>query len=155
MYKNRHLTEKMIKELYSIISQSPYNLSIQKLWNSYYVRDNEKINKPIEFKLMDIISLIRYELGQIDELCPFDVSVRQKFKDWIFMRNSKQKQNFTAEQVEWLQMIRDHICVSSSIETDDLELPPFEAKGGLGKFYSLFGNQYLSIINEMNVALVA
>ena len=104
---------------------------------------------------MDIISIIRYELGQIDTLVPFDLFVRQKFKEWVFKKNSEQQQKFTDEQVEWLQMIRDHICMSSSIETDDLELPPFEAKGGLGKFFQLFGNQYLNIINELNVALVA
>ena len=155
LYKNRHLTEKMIKDLYDIIAKPPYNFTLQKLWNSYYVRDNEKINKPIELKLMDIISIIRYELGQIDTLVPFDLSVRQKFKEWVFKKNSEQQQKFTDEQVEWLQMIRDHICMSSSIETDDLELPPFEAKGGLGKFFQLFGNQYLNIINELNVALVA
>ena len=154
-YKNKHLTEKMIKELYEIIANPPHNFTLQRLWNSYYVRDNEKINKPIELKLMDIISIIRYELGQIDALYPFDSSVRQKFKEWVFRKNSEQQQKFTDEQVEWLQMIRDHICVSSSIETDDLELPPFEAKGGLGKFYQLFGNQYLNVINELNVALVA
>lgn len=154
-YKNKHLTEKMIKELYDIIANPPHNFTLQRLWNSYYVRDNEKINKPIELKLMDIISIIRYELGQIDTLSPFDSSVRQKFKEWVFKKNSEQQQKFTDEQVEWLQMIRDHICMSSSIETDDLELPPFEAKGGLGKFYQLFGNQYLNIINELNVALVA
>lgn len=154
-YKNKHLTEKMIKELYDIIANPPHNFTLQRLWNSYYVRDNEKINKPMELKLMDIISIIRYELGQIDTLSPFDSSVRQKFKEWVFKKNSEQQQKFTDEQVEWLQMIRDHICMSSSIETDDLELPPFEAKGGLGKFYQLFGNQYLNIINELNVALVA
>ena len=154
-YKNKHLTEKMIKELYDIIANPPHNFTLQRLWNSYYVRDNEKINKPIELKLMDIISIIRYELGQIDTLSPFDSSVRHKFKEWVFKKNSEQQQKFTDEQVEWLQMIRDHICMSSSIETDDLELPPFEAKGGLGKFYQLFGNQYLNIITELNVALVA
>lgn len=154
-YKNKHLTEKMIKELYDIIANPPHSFTLQRLWSSYYVRDNEKINKPIDLKLMDIISIIRYELGQIDTLSPFDSSVRQKFKEWVFKKNSEQQQKFTDEQVEWLQMIRDHICMSSSIETDDLELPPFEAKGGLGKFYQLFGNQYLNIINELNVALVA
>ena len=154
-YKNRHLTEKMIKDLYDIIAKPPYNFTLQRLWNSYYIRDNEKINKPIEMKLMDIISIIRYELGQMDLLYPFEVSVRQKFKDWVFDKNSEQQQKFSDEQMEWLRMIRDHICVSSSIESDDLELPPFEAKGGLGKFYQLFGNQYLNIINELNIALVA
>lgn len=154
-YKNKHLTEKMINELYEIMCKPPHNFTISKMWNCYYVRDNEKINKPMEYQLMDIISIIRYELGQVDSLNPFNVSVKQKFKEWIFRRNSTQGYIFTDEQVLWLQMIRDHIAISLSIEPDDLDLAPFDNKGGLGRFYELFGSQYLNIMNELNVALVA
>ena len=45
--------------------------------------------------------------------------------------------------------------MSLSIEEDDLELAPFDNKGGLGKYYELFGAQYLNIMNELNVALIA
>lgn len=154
-YKNRKLTEKMIRDLYNIICKPPYNFTIEKMWNCYYVRDNGKFDKPIEYQLMDIISIIKYELGQINTLTPFSTSVKLKFKEWMFKRNSTQGYIFTDEQVSWLQMIRDHICMSLSIEEDDLELAPFDNKGGLGKYYDLFGTQYLNIMNELNVALVA
>lgn len=154
-YKNRKLTEKMIRDLYEIISKPPYNFTIQRMWNCYYVKSNGKIDKPTEFQLMDIISIIKYELGQIETLNPFSTSVKSKFKEWIFKRNSTQGFVFTDEQVTWLRLIRDHICVSLSIEQDDLELSPFDNKGGLGRYYELFGAQYLNILNELNVALVA
>lgn len=154
-YKNRKLTEKMIRDLYEIISKPPYNFTIQRMWNCYYVKSNGKIDKPTEFQLMDIISIIKYELGQIETLNPFSTSVKSKFKEWIFKRNSTQGFVFTDEQVTWLRLIRDHICVSLSIEQDDLELSPFDNKGGLGRYYELFGTQYLNILNELNVALVA
>lgn len=154
-YKNRKLTEKMIRDLYEIISKPPYNFTIQRMWNCYYVKSNGKIDKPTEFQLMDIISVIKYELGQIETLNPFSASVKSKFKEWIFKRNSTQGFVFTDEQVTWLRLIRDHICVSLSIEQDDLELSPFDNKGGLGRYYELFGTQYLNILNELNVALVA
>ena len=154
-YKNRKLTEKMIRDLYEIISKPPYNFTIQRMWNCYYVKSNGKIDKPTEFQLMDIISIIKYELGQIEILNPFSTSVKSKFKEWIFKRNSTQGFVFTDEQVTWLRLIRDHICVSLSIEQDDLELSPFDNKGGLGRYYELFGAQYLNILNELNVALVA
>ncbi|MDD4156486.1 MAG: type I restriction-modification enzyme R subunit C-terminal domain-containing protein [Candidatus Cloacimonetes bacterium] len=154
-YKNKKLTSKMIKELYDIISKPPHNFTISKLWNCYYIRDNEKINKPMEYQLMDIISVIKYELGQSDILNPFSNDVKLRFKDWIFKRNSTQGYRFTEEQVAWLQMIRDHITVSLSIEEDDLDLAPFNNKGGLGKYYDLFGEQYINVMNEMNAALVA
>lgn len=154
-YKNKKLTYKMINELYEILKNAPGNFTIQKMWNCYYIRDNEKINKPMEYKLMDIISIIKYELGQINSLNPFNFNVKQKFKEWIFKRHNSQGYRFTDEQLWWLRMIRDHISESSFIEETDLDLSPFDSKGGLGKFYNLFGDQYLNILNELNFTLVA
>lgn len=154
-YKNKKLTQRMIKELYDIMCNPPHNFTIQKMWNCYYIRDNDKINKPTEYQLMDIISIIKYELKQVESLNPFAISVKQRFKDWIFAKHSTQGYRFTDEQVLWLQMIRDHIIMSVSIENDDFDLPPFDSKGGFGKYYELFGGQYLNIMNELNATLVA
>jgi type I restriction enzyme R subunit len=63
--------------------------------------------------------------------------------------------HFTEEQTEWLRMIRDHIATSMSIVPDDLDYTPFNSKGGLGKFYQLFGSNYENILNEINTALMA
>ncbi len=52
-------------------------------------------------------------------------------------------------------MIRDHIISSFHIERDDLETAPFDAKGGMGKMYQLFGNNMDSLIDELNEALAA
>ena len=57
--------------------------------------------------------------------------------------------------MEWLRLIRDHIISSLSIVKDDLELSPFDKKGGLGGFFNVFGEQYETILKEMNVELVA
>jgi type I restriction enzyme R subunit len=57
--------------------------------------------------------------------------------------------------MEWLHMIRDHIAASLSIEPDDLELSPFDRKGGLGRFYEVFGDNYEAILHELNIELVA
>ena len=60
---------------------------------------------------------------------------------------------FTPEQVEWLQMVRDHITTSIHIERNDLGMAPFDAKGGLGKMYQLFGADLEPLIDELNEAL--
>ena len=52
-------------------------------------------------------------------------------------------------------MVRDHIAVSTSISTDDLELTPLAEQGGLAKFHVVFGDRYEEILNEMNLVLVA
>ena len=128
---------------------------VSKLWYAYEVKDKDKVKaKRVEDKLADIVSLIRYELGQIDNLNIFSAEVNLKFQTWVFNKNSGHGQ-FTEEQMEWLRMIRDHIAVSAHIEADDLDLTPFDKKGGLGKFYQLFGDEYEQILEEMNYALVA
>ena len=57
--------------------------------------------------------------------------------------------------MEWLRLIKDHIAVSLSVEPEDLELSPFDRRGGLGRFYEVFGAHYEDILREMNVELVA
>jgi type I restriction enzyme R subunit len=52
-------------------------------------------------------------------------------------------------------MIRDHIASSIHIQRDDLDMAPFDAKGGLGKMYQLFGERIDTVLNEMNGALAA
>ncbi|MGA8940068.1 MAG: type I restriction-modification enzyme R subunit C-terminal domain-containing protein, partial [Acidobacteriaceae bacterium] len=59
------------------------------------------------------------------------------------------------EQLEWLHMIRDHVAASVHIDRDDLDMAPFDAKGGLGKMYQLFGESMATVLNEMNEALTA
>ena len=64
-------------------------------------------------------------------------------------------QPFTPEQLDWLRMIKEHVVSSYHIELDDLEYTPFDAKGGKGKMYQLFGNDMAAIINELNEVLAA
>ena len=46
---------------------------------------------------------------------------------------------FTAEQRQWLEAIRDHVAASLAIEMEDFEYAPFVQRGGLGKAYQVFG----------------
>jgi type I restriction enzyme R subunit len=62
---------------------------------------------------------------------------------------------FTEEQMNWLHMLRDHIAASMSVSPEHLDLSPFDSRGGLGKFYEVFGSDYETILNEMNYALIA
>jgi type I restriction enzyme R subunit len=153
-YKNRPLTLKMVEELYDILQKPPYALSAEKLWMAYSIRQPDKVrDKSVVNKLADIVSLIRFQLGQTSELRLFSDAVNLRFRDWIMAKNAGHGQ-FTEEQTEWLRMIRDHIATSMSITPDDLGYTPFDAKGGLGRFHLLFGNEYENILNEMNFELL-
>ena len=50
-------------------------------------------------------------------------------------------------------MIRDHITNSFHLDRDDLDMAPFDSKGGMGQMYNLFGNQMDSVIDELNEVL--
>jgi len=154
-YRNRGLTFEMIKELYGKLSASPYNLTTEGLWRSYSIQRIEKVKGIGSVRMLtDIVSLIRFELGYTNELTPFSDSVNYNFMKWTMVKNAGHVQ-FTEEQMEWLRMIRDHITSSITVTSDDLELSPFNEKGGLGRFYQVFGTNYETILTEINLALVA
>lgn len=48
---------------------------------------------------------------------------------------------FTTDQLPGLNLLRDPIATSLSIETDDFDCAPFSQRGGLGKAHQLFGEQ--------------
>ncbi len=52
-------------------------------------------------------------------------------------------------------MIRDHIAANMGVESDDFEYAPFSQAGGLGKAYRLFPDGLQTIIESLNMALVA
>ena len=87
-------------------------------------------------------------------LAPFADSVSERFNEWLIDK-AKAGAAFTPEQLTWLKLIRDHIATAISIEPEDLELSPFNQRGGLGKAHQLFGGQLPSLLDELNEALAA
>jgi type I restriction enzyme R subunit len=153
-YRNRPLTLKMVEELYEKLKAEPYRLTTEKLWLAYSIRCPEKVrDKSVVNKLADIVSLIRFQLGQTSELSLFSDAVNLRFRDWTLAKNAGHI-HFSDEQLEWLRMIRNHIATSMSITIDDLDYTPFDSKGGRGKFYQLFGSNYENVLTEMNYALL-
>ena len=65
-------------------------------------------------------------------LAPFADSVSERFNEWL-MDKAKAGTVFLQEQLAWLNLMRDQIPTSLSIEPDDLDLSPFNQRGGLGK----------------------
>ena len=104
--------------------------------------------------LADIVSLVRYAVGESEELAPFADEVQERFQGWLAMQQTAHRP-FTDEQVRWLESIRDHIAGSVSIEMGDFQYAPFNQQGGLGKAYELFGEELPDLLEELNVELVA
>jgi type I restriction enzyme R subunit len=66
---------------------------------------------------------------------------------------AKASVTFTGEQLAWLNLIRDHIATSLSIDPEDFDLAPFSQQGGLGKAHQLFGAELPKLLDELNEVL--
>ena len=151
-YKNRPMVLKSLTELYQKLCAK--GVTVERLWDCYAIKQPDKVKKGTLAQITDLISLIRFQMGYADTLAPFSDRVNYNFKQWTFRRNTGAV-HFTAEQMEWLRLIKEHIITSLSILPEDLEYTPFDSKGGLGGFYQVFGEKYQEILDEMNEELVA
>lgn len=151
-YKDRPMAIDGLKALYDKLKAK--GITVERLWDCYAIKKPERVKRGAMSQLSDLISIIRFEMGYTENLAPFADRVNYNFMQWTLRRNAGAV-HFTDEQMEWLRLVKDHIAVSLSIETSDLDLNPFDRKGGLGRFYEVFGDQYDAILMEMNVELVA
>lgn len=151
-YKDRPMIIDGLKSMYQKLKEK--GITVERLWDCYAIKKPEKVKRGTMAQLTDLISIIRFEMGYTDNLSPFADKVNYNFMQWTFRKNTGAV-HFTEEQMEWLRMIKDHIITSLSILPEDLDLTPFDRRGGLAAFYRAFGDEYENILNEMNVELVA
>ena len=151
-YKDRPMAIEGLKDLYEKLKAR--GVTVERLWDCYAIRKPDKVKRGTVAQLADLVSIIRFEMGYADNLAPFADRVNYNFMQWTLRRNAGAV-HFTDEQMEWLRLVKDHIAVSLSIEPSDLDFNPFDSKGGLGRFYEIFGANYAAILSELNIELVA
>jgi type I restriction enzyme R subunit len=153
-YGQRQLTYDAIKQLAEAIKKPPYNLTPELVWLAYKQLEKTKVKGAGPQKLLtNIVSLVRFAVGSVDVLEPFTEEVSRNFEEWLNKQEEIGKQ-FTPEQKEWLNMIKEHITTSLSVGIDDFENVPFNQKGGAVKAYQLFGQELNKILEELNAVLV-
>lgn len=151
-YKDRPMMIEGLKAIYEKLKRK--GVTVERLWDCYAIKKPDKVKHSTMAQLTDLISIIRFEMGYADNLTPFADKVNYNFMQWTFRKNTGAV-HFTEEQMEWLRLIKEHIIASLSILPEDLDLTPFDRKGGLMAFYQAFGEDYENILNEMNMELVA
>ena len=151
-YKDRPMMIDGLKAMYQQLKEK--GITVERLWDCYAIKKPDKVKRGTMAQLTDLISIIRFEMGYADNLSPFADKVNYNFMQWTFRKNTGAV-HFTEEQMEWLRLIKDHIITSLSILPEDLDLTPFDRRGGLAAFYGAFGDEYENILNEMNIELVA
>ena len=150
----RRLTFEQIKELAATIEKPPHRWTPEVLWQAYAKLEKSKVRGSGGRMLTDLVALVRHAVDHQTVLTPFADSVNERFAQWLTQQVALGRQ-FTAEQRQWLELIRDHIATSLCIELDDFDAVPFNQRGGLGKVHQLFGADLPKVLAELNEALVA
>ena len=132
----------------SAFEQGTDSLSRESLWFAYKRRSPQNVRGNTE-QQTDLISLVRFAMGESAFLEPFRLSVNRRFSEWLA------DQTFTAEQHQWLEMIRDHIATSLDIRMADFEYAPFAELGNGAKVYELFGADLDEMLKDLTEKLVS
>lgn len=145
-YGQRRLTYEQIKQLANALERPPRSLTPEKLWQAYSQLEADKVRGAgVQKLLTDIISLVRFAMGETETLEPFAVIIEEKFQQWLMGKT------FSFEQVRWLEKIKEHIITSVRIDVEDLQEMPQESFQGV----QLFGNDLMNILDELNEVLAA
>jgi type I restriction enzyme R subunit len=151
-YRRRELTNAMVHQLADTLKADRPTLAPLRVWQAYE-RLGQVDGSP-KSELIALVSLVRRVCGIDAALTPYDKTVDKNFQLWTFKKQAGVVK-FTEEQMQWLRMIKDYVAASFHAGKDDLELSPFNAVGGLGRFYELFKDDYEKILDELNEALAA
>ena len=142
------LNEDGLIALEESLQQYSNELSCEALWFAYQRRFPNRVQGNVE-RRTDLISLIRFAIGENTFLEPFSATVKRNFEEWVIGKN------FTPEQHTWLKMIRDHIATSLDIRIEDFGYAPFAEQGNGAKVYQLFGDDLDNILKDLTEKLVS
>jgi type I restriction enzyme R subunit len=144
-----------IRALADLIKAPPRSWTPELLWTAYEKLQRDRVRGAGGNRLLtDIVSLVRFALRQADLLVPYHEQVEQRFAQWLAQQQTAGVV-FTPEQLQWLELIRDHVAASMGIDIDDFDLVPFAQKGGAGKASQVFGERLRPLLNELNEVLAA
>jgi type I restriction enzyme R subunit len=130
----------------------PLSCTTEQLWHAYEVLERSRVRGASGQRLLtDLVSLVRFALRKENELVPFAEGVKTRFAAWL----GQQGRRFTAEQVKWLEMIREQVATSVEITMDDFDEVPFAQEGGLGRAQQVFGGKLVEVLREVNEVLAA
>jgi type I restriction enzyme R subunit len=146
------ITLSEIKKLADAIKSPPYLLTPEKVWQAYEKIEADRVKGHGGKIPADLVSLLRFTLGEDDELVPLREIVRLRFDLWL---QEQGPEKFTAEQMHWLEMVRDHMEESLTIDKDDFDLDPFVQEGGMVAARRLFGSDLEELLDQLNDRLVA
>ena len=152
--KNVGITYKEIKELAERIRRPHPTWTVDVLWNAYLALEPTKVRKSAVHTTTDLVSLVRFTLGQMNELVPYAQLVEERYSGWLLQQENLGVK-FTDNQKWWLDRIKDAISQSAHFDVKDLEMSPFTERGGSSGVEEALGNAVTQIIESMNMELAS
>jgi type I restriction enzyme R subunit len=152
--KNVSITYKEIKELAERIRRPHPTWTVDVLWNAYLALEPTKVRKSAVHTTTDLVSLVRFTLGQMNELVPYAQLVEERYAGWLLQQENLGVK-FTDNQKWWLDRIKDAISQSAHFDVKDLEMSPFTERGGTDGVLAELGNSVTDLIESMNMELAS
>ncbi|MBK6867643.1 MAG: DEAD/DEAH box helicase family protein [Burkholderiales bacterium] len=152
----QRLTYDAIRDLVQAMKRNTPALALADVWQAYKRLNQADVRgAPVDDQLTEVVSLVRYALGQADKLEPFAAVVQQRFNLWLG-REKKAGREYTSEQEDWLRLIAAHIAANAEIAPADfMSVPALADQGGLVRARQVLGAGLNEMLDEMQEVLVA
>jgi type I restriction enzyme R subunit len=152
----QRLTYAAIRELVQHMTDKPPYLTTANIWQAYKRLDAAKVRgAPVDEQLTEVVSLVRFALGQTGMLEPFSAVVERRFNLWMG-REKQAGRQYTAEQEDWLRAIASFIASNAEIALGDFqEVPSLADKGGILQARKVLGPGLNDMLEDLQGALVA
>ncbi|MGL6251829.1 MAG: DEAD/DEAH box helicase family protein [Billgrantia desiderata] len=152
----QRLTYAAIRELVNTMLEKPPHLAVANVWQAYKRLEASQVRgAPVDEQLTEVVSLVRYALGQTGTLEPIDAVVERRFNLWLG-REKKAGREYNAEQEAWLRAIAAYLAANAEIAPRDfMEVPSLADQGGILRARQVLGNGLNEMLNELQEALVA
>ncbi|WP_322759069.1 DEAD/DEAH box helicase family protein [Frankia sp. Cr2] len=145
-----------LKELAGRIARPPHQWTPERLWDAYERLELAAAAPEVKYGALDLIGLIRFELGVDETPRPHRTMVHERFEGWIIRQRQASRREFTADERWWLERIRDIVVTSAAFAITDLDESPFTERGGTDGFLTVFGeDRALPLITDLTHGLTA
>ena len=124
------------------------------IWTAYEAIEVDRVRHADRHTVTDLVSLVRFTLGEDDELVPYADKVRERYAAWLAQQEQSGVQ-FTDRQRWWLDRIVEVIATSAGVSADDLDNAPFAERGGVDGALRDLGPQAGTYLHELNAELTA
>jgi type I restriction enzyme R subunit len=136
------------------IKRPPYNWTPDLIWSAYEAIEVDRVHHADRHTVTDLVSLVRFTLGEDDELVPYAEKVRERYAAWL----AQQEQggvHFSDRERWWLDKIAEVIAASAGVSANDLDNAPFAERGGVDGAIRDLGAEAAGYVEQLNHALTA